>query len=130
MIAGIGVDLCMAARMQKALESEHFRTRVFTPEEIAYCEAKGRQKFYSYAATFAAREAFVKAAGVSLESVMYSGEFGLVRDDTGAPAVRLTGELAERFPENENRIFVSLTHEGEYACAMVVIEKIHNEVIS
>ena len=130
MIAGIGVDLCRVARMQKALESEHFRTRIFTPNEIAYCESKGAQRFYSYAASFAAREAFIKAAGVSLESVMYSGEFGLVRDDTGAPAVRLTGELAERFPEGESRILLSLTHEGEYACAMVVIEKIHNEVIS
>lgn len=123
MIAGIGVDLCRAARMQKALESEHFRTRLFTPEEIAYCESKGKQKFYSYAATFAAREAFIKAAGVSLDMVMFSGNFALVRDDSGAPAVRLSGRLAELFPESESRIFVSLTHEGEYACAMVVIER-------
>ena len=124
MIAGIGVDLCMVSRVQKALESEHFHTRLFTAEEIAYCEAKGRQKFYSYAAAFAAREAFIKAAGVSLESVMYSGDFGLVHDDNGAPAIKLSGKLAELFPENENRIFVSLTHEGDYACAMVVIEKL------
>ena len=123
MIAGIGVDMCRISRIQKALESEHFRTRIFTPEEIAYCESKGRQKFYSYAAAFAAREAFIKAAGVSLESVMYSGDFGLVHDDNGTPAIKLSGKLAELFPENESRIFVSLTHEGEYACAMVVIEK-------
>ena len=123
MIAGIGVDLCRVSRIQKALESEHFRTRLFTAEEIAYCESKGRQKFYSYAAAFAAREAFIKAAGVSLDTVMFSGNFGLVRDDAGVPAVRLSGKLAELFPENESRIFVSLTHEGEYACAMVVIEK-------
>ncbi len=122
MIAGIGVDLCRVARIQKALESEHFRTRIFTPDEIAYCESKGRQKFYSYAATFAAREAFIKASGLSLSTVMFGGNFEVVRDD-GVPAVRLKGELAELFPENESRIFVSLTHEGEYTCAMVVIEK-------
>ncbi|MBQ7215970.1 MAG: holo-ACP synthase [Synergistaceae bacterium] len=123
MIAGIGVDLCRVSRIQKALESEHFRTRIFTPEETAYCESKGRQKFYSYAAGFAAREAFVKAAGVSLDTVMFSGNFGLVRDEDGAPAVRLSGKLAELFPAEDSRIFVSLTHDGEYACAIVVIEK-------
>ena len=123
MIAGIGVDLCRVARMQKALKSEHFRNGLFTPEEIAYCESKGEQKFYSYASSFAAREAFIKAAGVSLDTVMYSGDFGLVRNDDGAPSIKLSGKLAELFPENESRIFVSLTHEGEYACAMVVIEK-------
>ncbi len=53
---------------------------------------------------------------------MFGGNFEVVRDD-GVPAVRLKGELAELFPENESRIFVSLTHEGEYTCAMVVIEK-------
>ena len=123
MIAGIGVDLCRAARIQKALESEHFRERIFTPEEIAYCESKGRQKFYSYASTFAAREAFIKAAGVSLDMVMFSRNFELVRNDEGVPMVRLSGKLDELYPENECRIFVSLTHEGEYACAVVVIEK-------
>ena len=123
MIAGIGVDVCRISRIQKALESEHFRTRIFTPEEIAYCESKGRQKFYSYASSFAAKEAFVKAAGVSLDTVMFGGNFGLVRDNTGTPAIKLSGKLAELFPENKSRIFVSLTHEGEYACAMVLIEK-------
>ncbi len=123
MIAGIGVDLCSVARIRKALDSEHFRTRIFTPEEIAYCESKGSQSFRSYAASFAAREAFVKASGLSLSAVMFGGNFEVVRNSEGVPSVRLTGELAELFPDDEAKIFVSLTHEGEYACAMVVIEK-------
>ena len=65
----------------------------------------------------------MKAAGVSLDTVMFSGNFGLVRDEDGAPAVRLSGKLAELFPAEDSRIFVSLTHDGEYACAIVVIEK-------
>ena len=130
MIIGIGVDLCSVSRLQNAMKSEHFREKVFSSEEIAYCEAKGAQKFYSYAASFAAREAFIKAARLSLASVMFSRNFELVRDNDGAPAVRLSGELAAMFPENEAKIFVSITHENDNACAMIVIEKIHNEVIS
>ncbi len=129
MITGIGVDLCSIPRIQKALESEHFKENIFSLNEIAYCESKGAKKYYSYASCFAAREAFVKAARISLSTVMLGRNFELVRDDVGAPVIRLTGDLEERLPEDESRIFVSLTHEGEYACAMVVIEKIHNEVI-
>ena len=130
MITGIGVDLCSIPRIEAALKSEHFKENIFSLNEIAYCEGKGAKKFYSYASCFAAREAFIKAARVSLGTVMLGRNFELIRDDVGAPIIRLTGDLEELFPEDESRIFVSLTHEGEYACAMVVIEKFNNEVIS
>lgn len=127
MIAGIGVDLCRISRIAKAVESEHFRQRVFTPDEIAYSEGKGTRRAESYASSFAAREAFVKASGESLESVMFGQNFGLVRDSDGRPSVRLTGTLGEKWKGAE--VLVSISHEGGYACAMIVIEKI-NEVIS
>ncbi|MBQ9403791.1 MAG: 4'-phosphopantetheinyl transferase superfamily protein, partial [Synergistaceae bacterium] len=50
MIQAVGIDLCSISRIEKALESEHFRDRIFTPEEIAYAESKGRRRFESYAA--------------------------------------------------------------------------------
>ena len=62
MIAGIGVDLCRLSRIESAMKSEHFRESVFTLEEIAYCESRGKRKMDSYASCFAAREAFVKAS--------------------------------------------------------------------
>ena len=130
MITGIGVDLCRISRIARAIESEHFRRRVFTPEEIAYSEGKGRRKAESYASSFAAREAFVKASGESLEAVMFGHNFELVRDDNGKPSVRLSGALGEKWNGSGNAgIFVSISHEGDYVCAMIVIEKI-NEVIS
>ena len=126
MIAGIGVDLCEISRIARAVESEHFRQRVFTPEEIAYSEGKGARRAESYASSFAAREAFVKASGESLGAVMFGGGFWLVRDSEGKPAVRLSGALGEKW--KGAKVFVSVSHEGGYACAMIVIEKI-NEVI-
>ena len=120
MIAGMGVDMCRLSRIDSALTSEHFRESVFTSEEIAYCESRGRKRIDSYASCFAAREAFVKASGASLGSVL-GRDFALIRDNNGAPHIRLTGKLAEY--AEDAKIHVSLTHEGDYACAMVVIEK-------
>ncbi|MBQ7219521.1 MAG: holo-ACP synthase [Synergistaceae bacterium] len=127
-IAGIGVDLCKLSRIEDALKSEHFKSNVFSLEEIAYCESRGVRKLDSYASCFAAREAFVKASGASLGAVMLGRNFALLRNEDGAPEIRLSGELAE-YADNAN-IHISLTHEGDYACAMVVIEKLNNEVVS
>lgn len=119
MVTGIGIDLCRVERMKKAIQSEHFKERIFSPEEISYCESKGKRCFESYAAGFAAREAFCKASGKNLGAVMFGGNFTLTRNNEGVPAVKLSGNLA--MPGA--KIFVSLTHEGEYACAVVVIDK-------
>ena len=118
MVTGIGVDLCSIDRMKKALISEYFRNEIFSPEEISYCEAKGEGRYESYAAGFAAREAFVKASGKTLLSVMLGGNFALIRTD-GAPEIKLSGDLV--IPSV--KIFVSITHEGGFACAVVVIDK-------
>ena len=131
MIAGIGVDLCRISRVEDALKSEHFKESVFSLEEIAYCESRGVRKLDSYASCFAAREAFVKASGASLGAVMLGRNFSLLRDSNGAPEIRLSGELSG-YAEDAN-ILVSLSHEGDYACAMVVIDRIdkpNDEVIS
>lgn len=129
MVSGIGVDLCSISRIEHAMKSEHFRENIFSLEEIAYAEGKGKHRFESYAACYAAREAFIKASRIPLMHVMSGRNFKLIRNEDGAPAIRLSGDLEERYPEGRTKIFVSITHEGDYACAMVVIETI-NEVIS
>lgn len=122
MILGIGADLCSIERMKRALESQHFRDRIFSPEEISYCESKGVRRYESYAGGFAVREAFCKASGKSIHSVMFGGNFALIHTD-GAPSIRLTGGLV--IPSA--KIFVSITHEKDYALAFVVIDKKEGE---
>jgi holo-[acyl-carrier protein] synthase len=42
-ILGIGVDICEIARLERAIERHPtLRGRVFTPEEIAYCDGMAR----------------------------------------------------------------------------------------
>ena len=125
MVSGIGADLCSIERMKNALKSQHFRDRIFPREEISYCEGKGERRYESYAAGFAAREAFCKASGRTLGDVMFGGNFALIRSD-GVPSIRLTGKLI--IPSA--KIFVSITHEKDYALAMVVIEKMEGDNIA
>ena len=120
MIIGIGTDLCYIDRIRKAFDkSNFFRDNLFRPEEIEYCESKGEGRYESYAAMFAAREAFCKASGKSLEAVMYNDNFKLIHDTDGSPSIKLSGDLV--IPSA--KIFVSITHEKGYALAFVVIEK-------
>ena len=118
MVSGIGADICSIERMKRALTSQHFRDKIFSPEEISYCEAKGERRYESYAGGFALREAFCKASGESLASVMFGKNFTVVHDE-GKPSVKLSGGL--EIPSS--KIFVSISHEKDYAVAMVVIEK-------
>ena len=124
MILGIGVDLCRISRMERAIRSRHFVERVFRPEEIAYAEAKGRGMAASFASAFAVREAFCKASGVPLAMAALGGGVTLLRQD-GAPRLALSPEAeAAAFRGEAGRTLVSLTHDGDYAVAMVVLEQV------
>ncbi|MBQ9390022.1 MAG: holo-ACP synthase [Synergistaceae bacterium] len=118
MVSGIGADLCSINRIKHALKSEHFRKRVFSQEEISYCEGKGEKRYESYAGGFAVREAFAKASGIPLIKIIFSNDFKLIRTD-GKPDIELSGVLL--IPSA--KIFVSISHEKDYALAFVVIEK-------
>ena len=63
MIIGIGCDLAEVSRIKRALGMKGFAARVFTQREQDYCMARGVQAYASFAARFAAKEAFVKAVG-------------------------------------------------------------------
>ena len=71
-LAGIGVDIVEIDRIERILErTPSFARRVFTEEEISYCE-RTRRPAEHYAGRFAAREAVLKALGTG-----FSGGIGL-----------------------------------------------------
>src|SRR5439155_722436 len=87
-IVAIGVDVCDVARIRRALEGPtgaRFRARVFTAAEQAYCEARGRARFASYAARFAAKEAAMKALGTGWSAGVSWQDFEVVRADGEPP---------------------------------------------
>jgi len=127
MILGLGIDLCNIPRMMKAVRSEHFVRRVFHPEEIAYayekCEKNELARAARFASSFAAREAFSKASGVPMYKIAFSQSVYLKRSSK-APALIVAHSLDEAFEAGKKRAWVSLSHDGDYAAAVVVIEKI------
>jgi holo-[acyl-carrier protein] synthase len=118
-IVGLGVDICEIARMERAL-ARHvtMRERVFTPEEIAYCDSKARPA-ESYAGRFAAREAVIKALGG------YRGknwkDISVARHPSGAPTIALSGNAARRAQMLDvTQVLITFTHEKTNAVAFAV----------
>jgi holo-[acyl-carrier protein] synthase len=113
-VAGIGVDLLEIERMERALERHpRLAERLFTASERKYAAARARPGRH-LAARFAAKEAVVKALGLS-------GGFGLGEVEVIAgtpPTVRLSGRAAE--VAGERRIDISLTHSRDSAAAVAV----------
>ena len=124
MIYGIGVDIIEVERIQSLAEKNpRFLTRIFTETEITYC-TKMKNKYQHLAARFAAKEAFVKAVGLGMSGGMRWRDIGIVNDTLGRPELVIEGRAAERLEELEVRsTHVSLTHTGEHAAAVVILEK-------
>jgi holo-[acyl-carrier protein] synthase len=118
-ILGLGVDICEIARMERALARHPtMRERVFTREEIAYCDSKARPA-ESYAGRFAAREATIKALGG------YRGkrwqDISVRRHPSGAPVIALTGGARARADLlGVTGVLVTFTHEKTNAVAFAI----------
>lgn len=93
--------------------------RLFTSGERAYAEA-ATDPSQRYAARFAAKEAAMKALGVGLGAVDWH-DIEVVRSDSGAPELRVTGRAYELAVDAGVRAWkVSLTHTDSMAEAVVV----------
>lgn len=121
-IYGIGVDLCQTARMEKSLEKEAFLRHTFAPAEWALLQShRGKARVETAAANFAAKEAFLKAAGTGLGGFALA-DIAALRDAAGAPYYALTGTAAQWLAQNRLCAHLSLTHEAGLACAFAVLE--------
>lgn len=122
MILGIGTDLLEVARMAKELDKgAEFRSTVFTPAEIEYCEAK-RYPARHFAARFAAKEALFKALAGSASRDFWR-EVEVARTGEGPPRLLLHGQVKEAANRlGVTDIQVSLSHTDSLAAASVVLQ--------
>jgi holo-[acyl-carrier protein] synthase len=123
MIYGIGIDLIEVERIRKQLErGDRFVNRIFTPDEIVYCDSK-KNRAQNFAARFAAKEAFFKALGTGWRGGLAFSQVEVVNDSLGKPEIRLHGKAEELIAEKGiTNICVSLTHLKDFASAVVTLE--------
>ncbi len=122
-IKGIGVDLARIPRLRRVVErwDERFLQRVFTEQEIAYCRCR-RDPIPHFAARFAAKEATLKALGTGLRMGVNWRELEVRRERGEAPTMVLSGRCrAIAQAKGAQRVLLSLSHDGEYALAHVML---------
>jgi holo-[acyl-carrier protein] synthase len=124
MIIGTGIDLVEIERMAQSITryGDRFLNKVFTPEEIAYCQRK-RSFAESFAARFAAKEAGAKALGTGIQHGVTWKELEVRRLPGQRPTLHFTGralEIANRM--GVGHISLSLTHTATLAIASVHLE--------
>ena len=99
-----------------------FLERVFTPEEIRYCESKAN-KAERYAGRFAAKEAAMKAIGTGWRLGVTWQDVEVERAPGGRPTMAFHGRAAEFFQKlGAVRAHLSITHTGQLAMAEVILE--------
>lgn len=125
MILGIGTDLIEIPRIARSIErfGESFLHRVYTAEEIAYCQRKKKTAAESFAARFAAKEAGAKALGTGISRGVAWTEFAVTREPSGRPLLGFHGRAAEiAAAMGITRVSLSLTHTKDMAMAVVIVE--------
>ncbi|MFU2157408.1 MULTISPECIES: holo-ACP synthase [Caldisericum] len=106
MIKGVGIDIVNIKRIEKILETygERFILRVLSKSELKELKKKGNIAEF-IAGRFAAKEAITK----TLENAIPFNQIEITYNDYSKPTVK-------NFPD----IFVSISHEKEFAIAIAI----------
>lgn len=117
----VGTDIIEVERIKESIESlgEKFLNRVYTKNEIEYCEKTNSMKFQHYAARFAAKEAVFKAISKLLNNKFDISwkDIEIKNDENGRPYVELYCIEKQKIAD----IDISLSHIKDYAIAMVAV---------
>jgi holo-[acyl-carrier protein] synthase len=124
MIVGTGIDITEVDRIAGSVArfGRRFLERVFTPDEIRYCEAKAN-KAERYAGRFAAKEAAMKAIGTGWSRGVRWQDIEVRRLPGQRPTLAFHGRALEFFQNvRAVRAQLSITHTKDIAVALVILE--------
>ncbi len=113
----IGIDLIKIGRMQKMMErfGDKALKRFLSDDEILHVKNPRNA-----AGFWAAKEACSKALGVGIGKECAFHDMSISKSDRGAPHITLSQKLIKEFQIED--ISLSITHDGDYAIAVVAIE--------
>ncbi len=125
MIHGLGIDIVEVQRVATMLDRwrNHFIGRVFTADEIAYCEGMVNRAQH-YACRLAAKEAFFKALGVPRASGIAWKDIGVFSPQGQRPYLILQGKARDWMERmGVEAVHLSLTHTPMVGSAVVILER-------
>lgn len=125
----VGVDLVQVSRVADSLTQfgDRFLRRVFTAGEIAYATAAPAVTAQRLAARFAAKEAAFKAIGLDEVGPCWR-QIEVQREESGACRLILHGAAHQTAAKKGVvDLAVSLSHEGDYATAVVLATRTFQE---
>lgn len=127
-ILGIGIDIVENYRLKKLLliKKSNFKNKIFTNNEIAYCEKKSNIA-NCYSKRFAAKEAFVKALGTGFRKNINFNDIEVVKNHYGKPYLLINKKVIKKikilFKVKKFNILLSISDERKYSIASVIISK-------
>tara|TARA_B110000196_G_scaffold301127_1_gene295013 strand:+ start:234 stop:623 length:390 start_codon:yes stop_codon:yes gene_type:complete len=124
-IFGIGTDIVNIKRIQKTLKvSNNFKRRIFSKNEIIYCEKKKNPSSF-YAKRFAAKEALSKALGTGIRKGINFKDIEIINNNYGKPTIKLRGSTAnflkKKIKNKKYSIYLSLSDDIPWAQATVIV---------
>ena len=124
MIVGTGIDIAEVNRIANSIArfGRRFLERVFTADEIRYCESKAN-KAERYAGRFAAKEAAMKALGTGWSRGVRWRDCEVARMPGGRPTITFHGKAGEIAAKlGVRNAALSISHTEEQAIAQVILE--------
>ena len=118
-----GIDLVDFPRIEEMVEKHgnRFLDRIFTANEQAYATSN-RNSTEKLAGRFAAKEACSKALGTGMRLGVTWRHMAISHEPSGKPVLHLSGSALKKAKDmGANTWHVSLSHEGEYATAVVIM---------
>ena len=115
-----GTDIIEIDRLKKSIETlgDSFINKIFTKNEISYCESRKNAKYQSYAVRFAAKESISKVLGTGISKGVAWKDIEIINSPSGKPEVLLHGKTKQISEElNIFSISISLSHCKDYAVA-------------
>jgi holo-[acyl-carrier protein] synthase len=121
-IVGLGTDIIENVRIGQMIEKhgELFLQRVFTEQEIRYCQRR-RAAIQHYAGRWAAKEAVMKTLGTGFTRGVGFHDIEVVSKRSGQPTIKLRGgaaEVAKRMGIDD--VLISISHCRAYATATAI----------
>ena len=117
----MGIDLASVTEVREAVDAhgDRYLQRVYTTQELLDCDGDPAR----LAGRFAAKEAAIKVLRPTRDTSLPWSDIEVLRSPEGWTELRLGGSAALRAEDEGLGAFaVSLSHEGDTACAVVVAD--------